>query len=297
MPKRLNLLVSIMVAVAPAAVAAPLNQQQEAQLRANTEKEIAARFKNGGRYVIGQESAQQPHQHCTEILAGHDMLTKPPVDAYATLARDPATPVDKPKAKLLECNYPFPGNDPRRGWAIVVAASPGNITDRIVNACKAAAPDDAAACTKKMLLSGFQFPWGSNNFIYPVTGFVREPCSDGENLIGFRHGVTMQYGKSPTDATKMEYCVKNNTAIQVQRAIGLTHTTHEVFKIGRIAAVSRESIAEEGDFSNNKPEGLKPDSFQAYVIENEVTAVKTGVDRLMAIKAAQVMGKPIPPKP
>jgi len=290
MPQRLILLLSMAVTVAPVAAAAPLNQQQEAQLRAETENEIAARFKNGGRYVIGQESVQQPHQHCTEIPIGEGILTKPPLDLYATLA-------GSPNAKLLECNYPFPGNDPRRGWVIVVAASPANITDRIVNACKAAAPDEAAICTKKILLSGSQFPWGSNNFIYPVTGFVREPCDGSENLIGFRHGVTMQYGKSPTETTKMDYCVKNNTTIEVQRTIGLTHTTHEVFKIGRIAAVSRASIPHEGDFSNNNPEELKPDSFQAYVIANEVAAVKTGVDRLMTIKAAQIMGKPVPPKP
>ena len=266
----------------------------ETELEAHIITTLKSRFANGGRYVIGTETSGDPHQHCSEIKAGNALLTNEMLAPYAKLAGGAA-------GKLLECSYPFPNPqvDHRRGWVIVVAATPENLATRIAGACIAAAPAKARDCADKLLSANPDYPWGSNNLIYPVTGFVREPCKSGENLIGFRHGVTIQYTDGPASHTKFDYCVTKNTPIEDQRTIGLTFGTFDVFKFGRVAALSREDESE-GPFAKGPTgtlSGLAPDRFQAFVRDNEIAAVETGYDRMMVVKAARAMGMPVPKAP
>jgi hypothetical protein len=76
--------------------------------------------------------------------------------------------------------------------------------------------------------------------------------------------------------------------------VALTNSTAKVFNIGRIGAVDRNQITGM-NFPKEAPKpGLEPDSFQAFVRDNEIRAVETGNDRLMVIKAAQLMNVAIP---
>jgi hypothetical protein len=264
------------------------------ELEAHIITTLKDRFANGSRYVIGTETTDQPHKHCTEIKAGNALLTNQMVVPYAKLA-------DGTAAKLLECSYPFPNPDVdhRRGWVIVVAATPANLATRIAGACMAAASAKARDCADRLLSDDPAYPWGSNNLIYPITGFVREPCKSGENLIGFRHGVTIQYTDGPASHKKFDYCVTKNTPVEVQRTIGLTFGTFDVFKFGRVAALSREdeSIGPFAKAGEGTLSGLAPDGFQAFVRDNEIKAVETGYDRMMVVKAARAMGVPVPKAP
>ena len=179
---------------------------------------------------------------------------------------------------------------------LVVAATADNIAARIVGACTEAAPEKAAACANGMLAGSDEVPWGSNSFIFPITGFVNEPCKGPDRLIGFRHGVTIEYGSSSEkDASALDYCWTGigDQGSELQKQVALTNATNEVFDIGRIGAVSRFEVPGKS-FSKEKP-GLGADSFQAFVQANEIRAVETGFDRLMVIKAAQLMKVAVPP--
>jgi hypothetical protein len=252
---------------------------------------VAAKFANGGRYVIGVDKPSRPHEFCKEIAAGDPLLTNPLAAPYARLS-------GSPNATILECNFTFRGPDIRHGWVLVVAATADNIAARIVGACTEAAPGKAASCANGMLGSSDAVPWGSNGFIFPITGFVNEPCKGKgpDRLIGFRHGVTIQYGSSSEkDASALDYCWTGigDQGPDQQKQVALTNATSEVFSIGRIGAVSRVEVPGKS-FPKEKP-GLGADSFQAFVQANEIRAVETGYDRLMVIKAAQLMKFVVPP--
>ena len=265
--------------------------QQTNALQHDIAVKIAKRFAGGGRYVVGADTPAHPHEYCKAIAPGDPMLANPLVAAYAGLA-------GSENAKILECTYPFKGPDPRHGWVLVVAATADNIATRIVTACTEAAPEKAAACAEGMLGGASGMPWGSNNFIFPITGFVNEPCKGPlDRLIGFRHGVTVQYGTSMTDTKPIQYCSSGigDQGSDWQKQVALTNSTAEVFNVGRIAAVSRNEIPGMS-FPKEKPKpGLDPDSFQTFVRDNEIRAVESGNDRLMVIKAAHVMNVAIPP--
>jgi hypothetical protein len=262
--------------------------QDATSLKASLVTMLKQRFAKGGRYVIGMETETTPHEHCRQINAGDALLSNPNVSPYARLVGNKA-------AVLLECTYPFPNlkADPRQGWVIVVAATSPNLADRVVGACLEVTRA-AKLCVDRLLSdTDDDAPYGSNDFIFPITGFVREPCSHGgpEGLIGFRHGVTTQYSKGTDTRLKETYCILENTPIETQRGMGLNSGSYEVFSVGRIAAVHRDSreAQAEGRFGANPTMGQNPDDFQAYVRDNEISAVETGYDRLMVIKAAQKM--------
>ncbi|MER9526096.1 hypothetical protein NKI96_21295 [Mesorhizobium sp. M0292] len=263
-----------------------------ADLVASTADELQERFAGGARYVIGSETSANPHPWCTEIARGNVLLENDLIKPYAQLAGHAA-------AKLLECDYKFPGSA-RRGWVIVLAATPRNLAERMVNACNEVAPGQAKACVDKLMDSGDDTaPAGSNSFIFPITGFVREPCNGNENLIGFRHGVTIQYTDGPASKNKLAYCVTTNETADTQRKVGLTFGTFDVFKVGRLAAVTRANVAVDGSFpepDEGSLEGLASDAFQVYVRDNEIRAVETAHDRMMVIKAALKMGVQVPAK-
>jgi hypothetical protein len=260
-------------------------------------KTLAKRFERGGRYVIGKETTKIPHEYCKQIMSGDKVLSNPNVQFYAGLMKVSS-------ARLLECDYPFVksnDHDPRRGWVIVVAATPQNIAERIASACFDVASDSAQKCANLLLNSNdYGAPAGSNGFIYPITGFVRELCPDGgEGLIGFRHGVAIQYSKGQDTNSKELYCIPENTPVKWQRNIGLNSGSYEVYKVGRLAALHRDSreARAEKHFGPDSTKGENPDAFQKYVMENEIRAVKTGYDRMMVIKAAQKMGRRVPQAP
>jgi hypothetical protein len=263
---------------------------QASALQLDVAAKIAAKFANGGRYVIGVDKPSRPHEFCKEIAAGDPLLANPLVAPYARLS-------GSPNAAILECNFTFEGPDIRHGWVLVVAATADNIAARIVGACTEVAPRKAAGCANGMLGSSSEMPWGSNSFIFPITGFVSEPCKDkGVRLIGFRHGVTIQYGSSnEKDASALDYCWTGigDQGPDKQKQVALTNATNEVFNIGRIGAVSRFDVPGKS-FPKEKP-GLGADSFQAFVQANEIRAVETGYDRLMLIKAALLMKVAVPP--
>lgn len=263
-----------------------------ADLLTSTAKELRERFASGARYVIGKETADTPHQWCTEIVSGDPLLENELLKPYANIAGSAS-------AKLLECDYKFPGSK-RRGWVIVLAATPQNLAERMVNACKEVVPSLVESCVGKLMdSSDFTAPAGSNSFIYPITGFVREPCKGGENLLGFRHGVTIQYADGPASHAKLKYCVTASETVDWQREIGLTFATFDVFSIGRLAAITRVEAKVDGELPKSDAgtlEGLTPDAFQIYVRSNEIRAVEKADDRMMVIKAAGKMGVPVPPK-
>lgn len=280
--RRLAAILSLILCLLPAVAAA----EDLTDLQRQTAKTIAGRFALGGRYVIGVETSATPHQYCSEIPSDSPLLGSEVLQPYAGLKQSA-------NARLLECSYPFPDGT-RQGWAIVLAASADNIAARVVNACAEVVPKKVEACVKRLLSANWEDPWGSNNFIFPVTGFVREPCGDGENLIGFRHGVTIQYAGGPTSPEKMEYCIEKTQSVEEQRTIGLTYRTYDVFKVARIAALTRKAIPDWESLSNDPPAGAGPNPFQAYVVDNELQAIRTGKDRLMTLKAAARMGVKAP---
>ncbi|MER9255369.1 hypothetical protein NKI59_26915 [Mesorhizobium sp. M0598] len=254
------------------------------------ESQLKERFAGGTRYVIGSETSANPHPWCTEITAGDPLLENELVKPYARLA-------GRGSASLLECDYPVPGST-RRGWVVVLAATPRNLAERMVNACNEVAVDQVETCVNRLMDSGDStVPAGSNGFIYPITGFVREPCGGGENLIGFRHGVTIQYTDGPANKDKLSYCVTTDETPAWQREVGLTFGTFDVFKVGRLAAVTRSEASVDGDFPSpdeGTVEGLNAAAFQSYVRDNEIRAVETAYDRMMVIKAALKMGVSVP---
>lgn len=264
-----------------------------ADLIDETTARLAASFSAGSRYVIGNETADNPHPFCRELTAKDDLLKHELLKPYAGLAGHQA-------ARILECDYKFPASQ-RRGWVIVVAATPRNLAERMVNACNEVAPRDSRRCVEKLIDNrDYDAPAGSNSFIFPITGFIRETCAGGENLIGFRHGVTIQYTDSPTSRLKLDYCVTKHETVNWQREAGLTYGTFDVFDVARPAALSRVDLAydriipppDEGTI-----DGLTPDDFQIRVIENELRAVTTGHDRMMVIKAALKTGVAVPAQP
>jgi hypothetical protein len=266
-------------------------------LEGSIEKTLAERFESGGRYVIGKETTKIPHEYCKQIMSGDKVLSNPNVQFYAGLMKASS-------ARLLECDYPFAksnDHDPRRGWVIVVAATPQNIAERIAGACFDVAPDSVQKCANLLLDStDYNAPAGSNGFIYPITGFVREPCPNGgEGLIGFRHGVAIQYSKGQDTKSEELYCIPENTLVKWQRNVGLNSGSYQVYRVGRVAALHRNSkeAQAENRFGPDSTKGENPDAFQKYVMENELRAVKTGYDRMMVIKAAQTMRRPVPQEP
>lgn len=270
----------------------PSQPARAGDLVESTAKELQQRFASGARYVIGKETDDIPHQWCTEIASGNPLLENELVKPYVDL-------VGISSAKLLDCDYKFP-NPGRPGWVIVLAATPQNLAERMVNACNEVAPSQAEACVDKLMDRGDgSVPAGSNSFIYPITGFVREPCGGGENLIGFRHGVTIQYTDGPASHAKLVYCVKTQESADWQRDVGLTFGTFDVFRVGRLGAVTRLEAGVDGEFPEPEAgtlEGLEADPFQRYVRDNEIRAVQTAYDRMMVIKAAIKMGMPVPPR-
>ena len=253
---------------------------------------LTDRFANGDRYVIGKETAQLPHQYCRQINAGDQLLTNPNVAPYARL-------VANPSATLLECDYQLSAHDSRRGWVIVVAATPQNLADRMVGACLEVAPTATQECVRRLMNNNdYDAPYGSNDLIYPITGFVSEPCSDRgpEGLIGFRHGVTTRYSKGSDLSQAEQYCMVDDTPIPWQKDVGLNSGSYRVAFVGRIAALHRDSKEAQAEkrFGPNATKGQNPDDFQSYVRDNEIRAVETGYDRMMVIKAAQKMKLPVP---
>ncbi|WP_095081685.1 hypothetical protein [Mesorhizobium sophorae] len=263
-----------------------------ADLVASTTNELQQRFAASTRYVIGSETSESPHPNCSEVKAGDPLLQNELVKPYSRL-------VGHGSASILDCNYEIPRST-RRGWVIVVAASPRNLAERIVGACNEVAVGKAEACVNKLMnTADFTVPAGSNSFIFPITGFVREPCKGGENLIGFRHGVTIQYANGPTGKSKLPYCLTGDKKPEWQREVGLSFGTFAVFRVGRLAAITRAEAAVDGDFpepGEGTLEGLQADPFQAYVRDNEIKAVETGYDRMMVVKAALKMDVPVPAK-
>jgi poly-gamma-glutamate synthesis protein (capsule biosynthesis protein) len=261
-------------------------------LVAQTASKLESRFASGSRYVIGSETAADPHPFCTEIAAADPVLDNEVVKPYARLAGHSA-------AKLLECDYKLRGSA-RHGWVIVVAATPRNLAKRIVNACAEAASDAIETCVGKLIdSSDGESPAGSNSFIFPITGFISEPCKGGTNLIGFRHGVTIQYTDGPSSKNKLAYCVKTDETVAWQRNVGLTFGTFDVFNVGRVAALSRIDLSYDAIFpppDEGTLDGLAADKFQQHVRDNEIEAVESGHDRLMIIKAALKMARAVPAK-
>jgi hypothetical protein len=117
-----------------------------ADLVTSTADALQERFAGGARYVIGSETSANPHPWCTEIANGDTLLENELIKPYAQLVGHAA-------AKLLECNYKFPGSV-RRGWVIVLAATPHNLAERMVNACSEVASSQAEACVGKLMDSG-----------------------------------------------------------------------------------------------------------------------------------------------
>jgi hypothetical protein len=265
---------------------------QGANLVASTTEELQQRFAGGARYVIGSETAANPHPWCIEIGIGDPLLENMLVKPYARVAGHAS-------ARILECDYKFPGSA-RRGWVIVLAATPRNLAERMVNACNEVASGQAETCVGRLMdRKDYTAPAGSNSFIFPITGFVREPCKAGENLIGFRHGVTIQYTDGPASKKKLAYCLTTNETAGWQRDVGLTFGTFDVFRVGRLAAITRLEAADDGDFpepDEGTLDGLEADAFQLYVRNNEMRAIETAYDRMMVIKAALKMGAPVPAK-
>jgi hypothetical protein len=255
------------------------------------EKGVAGRLVAGGRYVTGPELPGKPHPNCVELGLSSILLTNALVAEYAKKIKNSG-------AKILECDYPFVGKDSRRGWAIVVASDAALIAKRLVNACSAAARNAISDCARMLLRDGYIYPWGSNGFIYPITGFVREPCKGGtEGLIGFRDGVTSQYAEKGDASKKVEYCIERDTPISWQKKVGLEYPTKEVFAVGRIAALSRQEVeqAEMDVLPELKSRSSNDtDWFQTYVRANEVCAINSGYDRMMTIKAALLLNVKVP---
>lgn len=109
--------------------------------------------------------------------------------------------------------------------------------------------------------------------------------------------MTIQYTDGPNSTNKLAYCVTTNETAGWQREVGLTFGTFDVFKVGRLAAVTRAEAADDGAFPEPDEgtfEGLASDAFQVYVRDNEIQAVETAHDRMMVIKAALKMGVPVP---
>lgn len=267
----------------PRVTAAPIagNAITSTQLYATTRRTIQARFAAGDRYVVGGDTSKRPHQNCKPLSA--ELLRNPLVRPYAHLE-------NHRNAVLLECIHgASDGDRKRQGWTIVLAQTADNIAERLVGACMRADSGRAGACVQ-VLLNKENYPWNSNGFIYPITGFVFEgagPCQAPEGksgFIGFRHGVTMQYAGGVDSNDKFQYCVTQNVPISFQKTVGLTYATYDVFSRGRIAASYRDKIPGR-TFAKQKPAGLKPDSFQAFVRDNEIRAVETGQDAMMDLRA------------
>lgn len=273
-------------AVAPASDGAV--DSARAAIEAMVAAIIQKRFDAGRRYVVGVDSATKPHQNCKDLTT--ELLQNELVKPYAGVLLNS-------KAKLLECIHKASeGDTSRQGWTIVLADTADNIAKRIVGACAKVAPQKLESCAMKMSSTGKPYPWHSNSYIFPVTGFVFEGpgnCKGGggkAGLIGFRHGVTVQYGEAGDASKKLTYCVTDVTDIATQRQIGLSNPTYAVYDIGRIAAVDRDNIPDHS-FPDTKPlSGLTSDSFQNFVQENEIKAVETGEDFLMEVMARALRG-------
>jgi hypothetical protein len=274
-------------------------------VKSKVENLLAARFADGQRYILGAEAAGGVPRFCRVIESGDPLLAEPVVSPYRTV-------IGLTSAKLLECDYP--ANGAGRGWVIVVAVTAENLANRIVGACRAVVSKTQVRTCICRLIGGAgcgiepknTFSWGQNNLQFPVAGFVLEGQANCTNngrsegtsgLIGFRHGVTIQYGSSPTDTSKLLYCRTSPTPIADQRQIALRHSLHKVYDKGRVAGIDRNTIVQQDrppplDVPSTREMG--PDDWQTVVMKNELDAVRTGVDRLMILRAAQAMDRTPP---
>jgi hypothetical protein len=295
----LAVLFGCLVYVACAVCGSTFVQADEAQARVSAL--LTSRFASGGRYLLGPEPAGRAPQYCREIESGDALLAEPVVSPYQPV-------LGLTSAKLLECDYP--AQSAGRGWVVVLAATAENLAGRIVSSCRAVVAEPRFNACVCRLIGGDgcgvalkdTASWGLNNLQYPIAGFVaegRENCkTQGKSgLIGFRHGVTIQYGASATDRRKMDYCWTSPTAVATQRKIALVHSLHKVYFRGRVAGVDSREVPRENwppPLSVPSTPDMGPNDWQAVVMRNEIDAVRTGVDRLMTIRAAQVMGRPLP---
>jgi hypothetical protein len=280
----------------------PANAQASDPVIAQVTADLTARFANGGRYMIGSETAAAPHEHCQTLGPDDEFFRSPLGQPYAGMATHP-------NARMLVCNYPTttgPAADGGRGWVILLAAISENIATRLVSACKAVVPAKVTMCVEALIgkrdpnngVVGGKPVWGSNNLQFPVTGFVDEGPDDCQQagksgLIGFRHGVTIYYGKGPDDPDSLGFCFTDRDfSLEDQKRIGLTHRTNRVRNVGRIAGLGRDKLPDlekPSDFANVEPPGLEADAWQRVVRNNEMRAIRTGYDRLMILQAALVM--------
>lgn len=251
--------------------------------------ELHRRFRAGGRYVMGPLEGTT-YRFCKPLdpdLAAHPLLA--PV---ATRLRGPA--------ELLECRYPAVTSRGRAtGWVVVLASPPENVAARLAGACAALPAPRIGACAWRMLRAESGLPWGSNNFIFPVAGFVAEPCpSGGHGLIGFRYGVGVRFGARPGADAPLDFCVAHPMPVERQRLVALDHPLVLVRPVARLAALSRQELErlEPLDPAADHPlvrRGLV-DAFQNHVMENELCAVGSGYDRMMILKSALLERRPPP---
>lgn len=243
--------------------------------------ELHRRFRAGGRYVMGPLEGTT-YRFCKPVgpgLAAHPLLA--PV----------AAPLDG-TAELLECRYPAATSRGRvTGWVVVLASTPESIARRLVSACAALPEPRHAMCAWRMLRADAGMPWGSNNFIFPVAGFVAEPCPSGDHgLIGFRYGIGVRFGAGPAADWPLDFCIDQPVSEERQRLVALEHPVVLVRPVARLAALSRRELERHDPLAPAADNPLARlglvDAHQLHVMENELCAVTTGYDRMMILKAA-----------
>lgn len=245
-----------------------------------------ARDLTNSRYMLpkpGESSGPQ----CVKLEAGNPLLSEPVIKPYADrLGSMPAAATNG--VAIMECDY-ISQLAHLPAYVIMLDIPPVRIATWIVSSCKKVRPGGVDACATKMAKDIVS----SNGGQYPISGFVSEgsPTDDlckqhgvsqrREGLIGFRHGVTVQFTKTANSQESMLYCLTDPDSDDVkhnQKDIALHYPVTGVFHFARVAAVSNDAA--------DVPDGVGPNSWQKTAMDNILAAIETDHDKLMEQKAA-----------
>ena len=261
------------------------------------QKELEARFAMGGRYMIGTETLSKPYRNCVPLEAKNPIFQDELGSPYKSIR-------DEFPESILECIYPrLDGKTQGEnlGWVILLVDTAKNLAKRVHSSCKAVVVESKIEeCNRKLLAMLLR----DNGLQFPITGFVQEgpencsPASNLPGLIGFRHGVTIKYFTQGFPKTEERYCLtEGNITAKWQMNTGLQSASFKVYNIARIGSLTRSGLPlneRPVDF-DRRPKGREPDGWQVVVIENEIRAIRSGYDRLMILRAAELLNvKPQP---
>lgn len=260
--------------------------------------ESIARRLTHSRYMLpkpGDTGSSAPH--CVKLEAGNPLLSEPVIKPYADrLALMP--PAASDGVAIMECNY-VSQDAHLPAYVIMLDIPPLRIAAWIVTACKNVEPHGVDGCADDLSNAIVK----DNGGQYPISGFVSEGSAGDdlclqnnvsqrrEGLIGFRHGVTVQFRKTIDSSDRMLYCLTDPNSADVrtnQKNIALHYPVTQVYYVGRVADYDNgdKSRGEAEKKYADVPDGVEPNSWQKIVMNNIFKAIESGRDGLMERKAA-----------